>query len=70
MCRLVLLVAVVALWGHDTGAAAAYLFAPKPETLQQLVANMAQPATPQQIRAVAEPYYVTTPVRAVDVGSR
>ena len=55
---LVLTVAVMVVWGHDLGTAAADLTAPKPETLQQLLGNMARPNTGQQAHAVAEPYYI------------
>jgi hypothetical protein len=68
--RLVLIVAVAAVWGHDTGAAAADLLAPKPETLQQLLANTAQHNTAQQARVIAEPYYVVSPPHVVAVRSR
>ncbi len=68
--RLVLIVAVAALWGHDTGAAAVDLLAPKPETLQQLLANTAQHNTTQQARVIAEPYYVVSPPHVVAVRSR
>jgi len=56
--RLALIVAVVVVWGHDIGTAAADLTAPKPETLQQLLANTAPPKPGQQAHAVAEPYYI------------
>jgi hypothetical protein len=46
------------VWGHDIGTAAADLTAPKPETLQQLLANTAPPKPGQQAHAVAEPYYI------------
>ena len=68
--RLVLIVVVVGVWGHDAGTAAADLLAPKPETFQQLMTNMAQPKTGQQVHAVAEPYYVVGPPRVVEDRSR
>ena len=65
--RLALLAVVLVFWGHDIGTAAGDLLAPRPETFQQLVANMAQPKTGQQARAVAEPYFVVGSPHVVQV---
>jgi hypothetical protein len=67
--RLLLVVAVAGLWGHDVGATTAYILTPKPETLQQLMGNM-EPRSVPQPNVVAEPYYLTSPPRAVVVRSR
>ena len=49
------------VWGHDLGTSAADLLAPKPETFQQLVANMFPSGSGQLAKAVAEPYLVVGP---------
>lgn len=67
---LVLIVVVAGVWGHDLGTAAADVRAPRPETFQQLLTNMAQAKTGQQAHVVAEPYYIVGPPRAVEDRSR
>jgi hypothetical protein len=57
------------VWGHDLGTSAADLLAPKPETFQQLVANMFPSGSGQLAKAVAEPYLVVGPPPVAEVRS-
>jgi hypothetical protein len=65
---LLLTLGVLVTWGHDAGAATADLLAPRPETLQQLLAN-ALPSPIPLAHAVAAPYYILGPPPMAEVGS-